>query len=58
MENVEQEERRGGDWGEQAVEPISRHPVRMASGGSSMVHSPVKRLRMVVLFGIIGCPPV
>ena len=37
-----------------AVYPISRHTARMASGCSSVAHSPVKRCRMVVMFGTIG----
>ena len=36
-----------------AVYPISRHTARMASGCSSMAHSPVKRCRIVVMFGTI-----
>jgi hypothetical protein len=37
-----------------AVYPIARHHASLASGCSSVAHSPVKRCRMAVRFGTIG----
>jgi hypothetical protein len=41
-----------------AVYLISWHTAKMASGCSNMAHSPVKRCRIAVMGGTIGCPPV
>jgi hypothetical protein len=39
------------------VEPIAPHPARIASGGRSAAHGPVKRGRIVVRRGTMGVPP-